>query len=1146
MKNMRFCWLFIPLAVMLSLPAAGVDEHRAAGLADLPTAARPAISAALGQDLAEYHVQKAVKGFSAVNPEQNLTVRFAGDGAEVERGSTRWQMAARGYGYDGELRPVNSVAATQVNSNRVEYRHGSLIEWYVNGPVGLEQGFTVTEPPSRKNGGALTIALSLSGNLDAALDKDGASLTLGGEGKDSELRYSGLAAHDQTGKDLHAWLELHDHQLCLKVDDAGARYPVVVDPWVQAGKLTASDGAKNDQFGYSVGVSPNGTTIVVGAPNATVNTYKYTGAAYVFVQPATGWTTATQTTNLIPSGTANLFGASVAMDLNTVVVGAPGNIGYQGAVYVYVQPGGGWPAGGTLQQSAKLTASDRSTLSVLGDSVSVTVDPNTGLDTVAAGSPGHNLSQGAVYIFAEPSTGWVPSTENAKLIASDGKPGDAMGSSVSIWGGAVATGAPSASVNSNTGAGAAYVFTEPNGGWIGKLSQAAKLTASDAAADDWLGWSISLANSTVAVGAPYHSTGGAAYVYVQPKTGWANMTQTAELSAGITQYWLFGTSVATNGATVAVGAPLAPNGTQLGIVYGYVEPATGWATTTTPSFTLTASDEGSSDEFGSAVAINGDVMAAGSQFATIGSNTYQGAAYVFTSGVSFDGVDAPPPGQQGDGGQPPSRDVDPSGAVGTKQYFEWTNANSTQGGLQAFDKVTQAAIWPEYQYIDFPWAANGMKDCESVGGDGQIIFDSQATNTSGTTGVWVIGAHNGAYPSGPYYYCVAVSSSDDLTNALNPGYWYTYEFPLGKNLIGTDAEGNPNFPDWPKISTWWNAYYVTIDVLDPDDVDNKKNIGSFMPLGVVVCALDRTDMVAGLSQNQLKPAQCFTDPSPIPPPPAQTTNLYLMHSLIPADLEGSTPPPANRDEFLMSIQNPPFDLKSTTSNTINLWDFHLDWSNPANSKLSRSSLTVPTYTPGCYLVTHPLNTFCIPQPTTATSGVRIDSVGDRMMSRLAYRNFGTYESFLITHTVQPGATKQTGLRWYELRDNGSGTPTLYNNGTLTYDKTSWRHVPSIDEDHTGNAAVGYSVTSTTIHPSIYASSWSLNSKTKATEFPLWGGSGDLENSKPGPWGSYTSMTVDPVDGCTFWYVNEYLTANQLGSTTDWNTRISNFKLPTCH
>ena len=500
---------------------------------------------------------------------------------------------------------------------------------------------------------------------------------------------------------------------------------------------------------------------------------------------------------------------------------------------------------------------------------------------------------------------------------------------------------------------------------------------------------------------------------------------------------------------------------------------------------------------------------------------YQGSADFFPGIASFEGVDATD--------QPTSRDVDPQGAVGTKQFFEWTNANVTQGAMQAWDKVTFAPVWPQYQNIAFPWVQNDMSDCETVRGDGQIIFDSLASR-------WVIGAHNSTPGKiGPYFYCVAVSSTDDLT-ASNLS-WYTYEFPLDPYLGTSPKTGNPNFPDWPKISTWWNAYFVTIDVLDPDNLGS--NEGGFMPLGVVVCALDRTDML----QNNAATYQCFTDPNPIPPNPT-AANLYLRHSLIPADVDGTTAPFANRDEFLLSIQNPPNDLKTSTSNTINLWDFHLDWSNSQNSSLTRTSSTVPTYTPGCYATANPWNTFCVSQPTSGKSHEHLDSVGDRLMPRLAYRNFGSYESFLISHTVQTGKTRQTGLRWYELRGNGSGSPALYQSGTVTYGRTSWRFVPSIDQDQTGNAAIGYSVSSNTVHPSIDASSWSLNGKTKPTEFTLWRGKYDLENTSR--WGSYTGLTVDPVDGCTFWYLNQYLPSNQTGGTVNWNTRISKFKLPTCH
>jgi hypothetical protein len=287
--------------------------------------------------------------------------------------------------------------------------------------------------------------------------------------------------------------------------------------------------------------------------------------------------------------------------------------------------------------------------------------------------------------------------------------------------------------------------------------------------------------------------------------------------------------------------------------------------------------------------------------------------------------------------------------------------------------------------------------------------------------------------------------------------------------------------------------------------------------------------------------QCFSDPDPIP------TNgvRYLKHSLIPGDVEGTTAPPTGRDEFYVSIQNPPNDGQSTTSNSINLWAFHVDWGNPANSSFSNSSLTVPTYTPGCYNVASVGNTSCVPEPALGPNGGHrvIDSVGDRLMPRFAYRNFGTYESFLVSHTVEVvrGGTGPTEIRWYELR--GSGIPSLFQSGAINPGNGMFRFMPSIAQDHSGNAAVGYSVSGASAHPGIRESSWSLTTNRQPVEVTIQKGAGDEENTQK--WGDYTSMTVDPVDDCTFWYVDEYFSANQVGNSINWDTKIAKFKLSTC-
>ena len=474
---------------------------------------------------------------------------------------------------------------------------------------------------------------------------------------------------------------------------------------------------------------------------------------------------------------------------------------------------------------------------------------------------------------------------------------------------------------------------------------------------------------------------------------------------------------------------------------------------------------------------------------------------------TFEGIDASQVAH-------PEYDVDPNGAVGTKQYMEWTNVN-----YQAFDKVTFAPVWSVPQAGTLPFQKNDMTDCYGVGGDGIITFDRLASR-------WIIAARSTVVSNNysSYYYCVAISSTDDLTSSALA--WYTYEFSMN-SVLGENSKGNAYWPDWPRFGTWSDAYYVSFDL---NDVNN-----DYQQIGVVVCALDRTNMVTGSTP---RPMQCFSDPDPIP----THGTLYLKHSLIPADVNGTNSPPAGRDEYLISIQNPPNNGKTTTSNTLNLWDFHLDWTTPANSTFTNSKLSVPTYTPGCYNPKAYGVTWCVPESTTAVTHNRIDSVGDRLMPRMDYRNFGTYESFLVSHTVQTGVTNlQTGVRWYELR--GSGLPTLYQSGTINPDSRLFRFMPSIAQDRDGHAAAGYNVSSGSTHPGIRTSWFSLRNPGTPKELVIFNGAGDEENSNR--WGDYSSMTVDPSDGCTFWYVTQYFAQNQTGTGINWNTRIGNFKISSC-
>jgi len=473
------------------------------------------------------------------------------------------------------------------------------------------------------------------------------------------------------------------------------------------------------------------------------------------------------------------------------------------------------------------------------------------------------------------------------------------------------------------------------------------------------------------------------------------------------------------------------------------------------------------------------------------------------SGSSFTGISAsqlPAPGY----------DIDPSGAVGTKQFMEYVNTS-----YQAYSKVSPfTPVWSTPQLFTTPFTDAGLSNCSEITGDGVILFDHLASR-------WVMGAHT-SIPN-KYYYCIAVSNTDDLSSPTLT--WHAYAISLDP-IMGKNSKGDFWFPDWPKLGAWADAYYLTIDL---NDFDNQ-----FQEVGVVVCALDRTNMLAG---GTPRAQQCFVNPKPV------TGALYLAHSLIPADIDGTTPPPAGREEYFVSIENPLNDGKTTTTSKFNLWAFHVDWNTPRNSTFTQTTVVEAPYTPGCYNPVLVAQTVCVPEPSTAATNQIIDSVGDRFMPRFAYRNFGTYESFLVSHTVQVGTagSQQTGIRWYELR--GSSTPALFQDGNVSFDSTNFRFIPSIAQDHSGNAMVGYSVSSATVHPGIRAASWNLQILTKPNEFTILNGTADDESNWK--WGSYTSMTVDPVDDCTFWYTNEFFPQNQTGTTINWRTRIGHFKISTC-
>jgi hypothetical protein len=642
----------LPLQAQTGTVRAAADSS-AKTLADLPPAILPAISSALGHDGAQYGMHATADGYTAQNAANHLAAHYTAEGVEIRSQNDNWGLEFQGWGYGEHPENGNKAAvAPSVNANRIEYRRGALTEWYANGPLGIEQGFTISQPPVTRPGSshdALDIALRLRGNLNASIESGRHALTLRDQKGAPALRYGPLLAYDASGRELESWMEVQDSSLRLRVNTAGARYPILVDPWVQVAKLTASDGAEEENLGYSISVS--GNTVVVGAYHATIGGNAGQGTAYVFVEPAGGWApTSTFNAKLTASDGApgDCFGWSVGISGNTVVVGAPSLPEFPGCsvllgeAYVFVEPGAGWDPTTPQHEAAKLTSTDVAAGDEFGYSVGV---GGTAANTVVVGAPGGSLgssiSPGAAYVFVEPGAGWASENQTSKLTASNGMVNDALGSSVAINENAstVAAGAPG--VDSTQGA--AYVFVEPAGasGWASALSenQTAELTTTDLAdTTSVFGSSVGISGSTVVVGASSANAGlGAAYVFVEPtSTGWVttstwNAKLTASDGAGGPQ---LGSSVSISGNTIVAGAPGANIGSneEQGAAYVFVEPAGGWASENETA-KLIASDGAASDSLGISVGISGNTVVAGASAATIGSSNSQGAAYVFTPGT---------------------------------------------------------------------------------------------------------------------------------------------------------------------------------------------------------------------------------------------------------------------------------------------------------------------------------------------------------------------------------------------------------------------------------------------------------------------------------------------------------------------------------
>lgn len=358
-------------------------------------------------------------------------------------------------------------------------------------------------------------------------------------------------------------------------------------------QLRASNAHRGNLFGFAVAVS--GNTIVV----ASHGFRNYPGGAYVFVKPPSGWQEMTETAELIGTDWQGAVGfGSVAISGDTIVAG-PSADGF--GAYVFVRPPGGWA---NATPTATLAADES-----LGTVFSVAVSGNT----VALGYANGNQA-GAAALFVKPADGWHDMAQTAILTASDAAPGDQLGTSVAVGGDTVIAGAPYAAVNSVPGAGAVYVFVRPATGWQ-DMTQTAKLTPTYDIGG-LLGFTTSISGNTVVA-----SGDGNVYVFVEPSTGWVDMTPTAALEPPTGQDGV--SCAAISGGAVVAGSP-GGYPYYYGEVYAFLEPPSGWQTTSSPNEFYAGTSAGGPQMIGYSVAVSGSTAVAGAP----GSGNNKGVAYV--------------------------------------------------------------------------------------------------------------------------------------------------------------------------------------------------------------------------------------------------------------------------------------------------------------------------------------------------------------------------------------------------------------------------------------------------------------------------------------------------------------------------------------
>lgn len=425
---------------------------------------------------------------------------------------------------------------------------------------------------------------------------------------------------------------------------------------------------------------------------------------------------------------------------------------------------------------------------------------------------------------------------------------------------------------------------------------------------------------------------------------------------------------------------------------------------------------------------------------------------------------------------------DPSGAIGPNHFVQAVNlsfAVFSRTGATLYGPANTNTIWSGFG-----------GPCQSTNnGDPIVLYDRAADRFL----ISQFALPN--YPSGPFYECIAVSAGADPTLG-----WNRYAFLIS----------NTKMNDYPKLAVWPDGYYMSVNQFAQSTL-------SWAGAGAVVFERERM-----LDPTKGTPRMIYFD-------------LFSVNSnlggMLPSDWDGAAEPPLGAPNVFAEIDDNSWGY---SGDQIWLWKFQTTWGTSPTATFT-SLATLPTAPFDSNLCGYARA--CIPQPGTSA---KLDALSDRAMFRLAYRNFGTHQSMVMNHTVDTNGSDLAGIRWYELRDAGAGW-SIYQQSTLSSSDGQHRWLGSIAMNDDGAIALAYSVSGSSVNPSLRFTSRNASDplgQMTQPETSIVTGSG-YQTHSASRWGDYAQLTPDPVDGGSLWFTGEYTNSVSLAS---WRTRIAKLEL----